>query len=117
MSKNVKQLIPLLKILNAVPAKVKKSILKNSGDELIKAISEICLNFCKGNVRCNKKCLNRLKKFKSSIHKLAAVKRSQKNLTKERKVLIQQGGAFLPILLPPILSALTQYLLQNNERD
>lgn len=93
--------------------KIIKVILKNTDDKFIEAICEICLNFCKGNVKCHKKCYNRLKKFRLCLHKLAKARKSQKNYKKERQVLYQKGGAFLPLLLAPVLSGLTQYFLQN----
>lgn len=112
MSSNVTRHIPLLKIINAVPKKVRESILKQADDNFIKAICEICINFCNGNVKVNAKSFKKLKKYKDVIHKLASVKKAHKNLRKEKKVLIQKGGAFLPILLPSIISALTSIILE-----
>lgn len=107
---NVERYLPLLKILQVVPNKVVKSILVNADDEFVQTICEICLNLCKGNVKCDKKSYKKLIKYKSCIHKLSKVNKSQKNLKKERKVLAQKGGAFLPILLPSVISALAQFL-------
>lgn len=112
MSNNVLRFIPILKIINAVPRKVRESILKEADDDLIKAISEICLNFCRGNVKCCDKSYKKLKKYKSCIHRLALVKKSQKNLKREKQILVQNGSGFLPILLPPLITAITTYLLE-----
>lgn len=112
MSTNVKRHLPLLEFLRVAPPKIIKIILKNSDDKLILSLCEICLNFCKGNIKCRKKCYNSLKKYRSSLYQLASVKKNQKNFKRERATLYQKGGAFLPLLLAPVLSGLTQYFLR-----
>lgn len=111
MSYTVERVLPLLKIIKVVPSKTRSNILRNSDDELIRAIAEICLNFCAGNIQCDKKSYKKLKKYKNCIHRLAEVKKKQKNYKKERILLSQKGSGFLPILLPTVLSALTEYFL------
>lgn len=112
MSLNVKRHLTLLEFLRVAPPKIIKVILQNADDKFIEAICEICYNFCAGNVKCHKKCYNRLQKFRLYLHKLAKAKKSQKSYKNERKVLYQKGGAFLPLLLAPVLSGLTQYFLR-----
>lgn len=112
MSLNVKRQLPLLEFLRVAPPKIVKLILENSDDQLILALCEICSNLCRGNIPCHPKQYNKLKKYRLYMHKLARAKKNQKNLKQERAVLYQKGGAFLPLLLAPVLSGLTQYFLQ-----
>lgn len=132
MSLNVKKHMPVLDFLKIAPSKVRKLILETADDDFVLAICEICLNFCKGNLKCKNICFDKLKKHKNQIHALARVqkrkkenninknkKKKKKNtlnnnyLKSERRVLCQNGGgvAFLPLLLAPALSALTEFFL------
>lgn len=113
MSTNLRKHLPILAFLKVAPPKIRKIILKNCDNEVILSICEICQNIAQGNVNCSKKCREGLKKFKKSIHKLAVVKRKHKQLKKERDILNQSGGAaFLPLILAPVISGLTQYILE-----
>lgn len=111
MSINVRRHLPLLKFLKIAPPKIVKVILKNADDKFILSICEICYNFCKGNIKCQKKCYNKLKKYRTCLHRLASAKRKQKHYKKEREILYQKGGALLPLLLSPVLTGLTHYFL------
>lgn len=112
MSSEVLNLIPLLKTIGILPKKIRQKLLESIDERCVRAICEICLNFCKGNVKCDRKSFRKLKKFKASIYALAHARRSQKSFRKEKKIICQKGGSFLPIILPPVLSALTHYFLQ-----
>lgn len=112
MSLNLKQHMPILELLKIAPDKFRNLIINNADDKLVLAIAEICLNFCKGNVKCDRACYKRLKKYKSKIHKVARIQRSNTSLKRRRAILTQKGGAFLPILLAPVLSSLAEYFLR-----
>lgn len=113
MSSNVKKQLPLLEFLKVCPPKIRKLIIKKAENSLILAICEICLNFCKGNVKVPKKNFNQLKKYRKIIYKLAKTKKSKQELNIQRSILHQKGGAaFLPILLAPALSGLVEYFLR-----
>jgi hypothetical protein len=111
MSVNVRRHAKLLDFLRVLPPKVRKTVLKSADNSLILVLCEIALNFCMGNIRCEKRLYNKLRKHKKSLYKLASARRDQKHFKKERVVLNQQGGAFLPLLLAPVLSTLAQYLV------
>lgn len=51
--------------------KVRTAILKNADDELIRAISEITYNVIRGNVPLSKEKVEKLKKYKIQLRKLA----------------------------------------------
>lgn len=113
MSKNVKNHLPLLSFLIKAPPKICKIILLNSDDNLVRAIAEICLNFCLGNVKCEKKYYNKLRKFKAFIHKLAQVKKNQSHVKLERKLLFSKGSTFLPLLLTHTLKSISRFIDEN----
>lgn len=51
--------------------KVRTAILKNADDELIRASSEITYNVIRGNVPLSKEKVEKLKKYKIQLRKLA----------------------------------------------
>lgn len=106
MSVNLKRQVPLLKLLQIAPPKILKVILANADPKLISAICEISLNLCKGNLKCCNKDRKKLKRHRKKLYKLAAAKKNQKQFSTERRILTQQGGAFLPLLIPAALAAL-----------
>lgn len=113
MLKKIKKLAPILQVLSVAPPKLRKLILSNADDELIYAICEICLNLCKGNIRCDEKSYKALKRYKESLYKLASVKRKPSSLKEAKKELLIEGkGVFLPLLLTPILTAISQWVLE-----
>ncbi len=89
---------------------------KNQRDKLIKklksseinSISEISKNCLLGNIPLKNCEFNKLKKFSKYLRLLAKKTISQK---KKRRILIQKGG-FLNILIPPVLSLLSNFLMK-----
>lgn len=109
MSSNVCRHAPLLEFLRIAPPKLTQAILANADSKLIEAICEITLNLCKGNLKCSGKEREKLKKYRKNLYKLASAKKSQKRYTKERRILQQQGGAFLPLIIPAALAVIDIY--------
>lgn len=94
----------LLLILNKAKPRLRKAIISNSDDDLIQTISEIAYNTIKGNCSVDKQTCEKLRKFKKPLRFLSCPKQPLRN---KRKLLIQKGyGAFLPLLLGTVLSAL-----------
>lgn len=79
----------------------RRAILHTANRSQIRCLCEICLNVLAGNVPIN---IKKLKKHKNAIRKLA--NKSIKFQTKKR-MLINQAGGFLPLILPAILSGLS----------
>lgn len=96
---NIKRNERFFYLLTASPPKQRKAILKDANKSQIFSICEICHNLLAGNVPVN---INRLRKYKTIIRQIADKKIP---LYKKRKLLINQTGGFLPIILPAILSA------------
>jgi len=62
----------------------------------------------KGNIPINKKQKQQLYRYRNTIRFLASKK--NKSITKKKRKLIQEGGAFLPISLPPLLAIAGEFL-------
>lgn len=103
MSKCVIKHIHLLDVLAKAKPGERKTILKKSNFGLIKSIVECIENVLDGNVKLDKNRVKKLKKYKSQLRKIYT---SGRKWTSKKKVIIQTGGAFLPALLVPIISAL-----------
>lgn len=92
----------LLRALLTLKPKYREVLLKKCGDKEVNCITECIFNVLKGKVplKNTEKC--KLRKHKNILRKLVS-----KGRNKERKqIFVQKGGAFLPIILGSVLSAL-----------
>lgn len=103
MSSLVIKQLPLLELLTKVNKKSRTKILKHSDLKLTEAIIECIFNVLKKNVQLEHKRVKRLTKYKNVLRKLANPKHKVKS---KQKLIVQSGGAFLPIVLAPIVSYL-----------
>lgn len=103
MSKCVMKQIHLLDSLVKARPAVRKELLKKADFELIKAIVECIENVLNGNVELGERQLKKLKKYKNQLRKIYT---TGKKWTSKKKVIVQTGGAFLPALLIPIITAI-----------
>jgi hypothetical protein len=99
----------LFAIKDASP-KLRKAIIQNCDENLIKALIEIIANTLQGNHELPRKAKNSLNKYKKQLRSAAA---PCKNISAKRKILSQKGGAFLPIVLGTILSGVISDLIEN----
>lgn len=99
----------LFALKNSSP-KLQKAIMKSCSDELIKTIVEIVFNVLQGIHKVSPAAKQNLEKYKLELRNLSSTSRS---LASKRKVLVQKGGAILPILLSTVLSGLIGKILQN----
>lgn len=99
---SVKKHLPILKLLKESPPDLRHNFIKYSRLGLIKTISECVYNTLKGHIPLNKREVSRLKKFKKVLRKIY---RTSGGLKKKHRIIIQSGGAFLPVLLSPIVAA------------
>lgn len=93
----------LLSALIDAKPKLRKAILSNSENDLIQTICEIVYNTIKGNCEIDPKICEHLKKYKKSLRILSCHKQP---LQTKRKILLQQGGGFLPALIGSVIAAL-----------
>lgn len=92
----------LLKALHTLKPKYRKALLKSCGDEEIHCICECIFNILNGKISLNDKDKSKLSKYKTILRKLIL---KGKNKWRKR-IIVQKGGAFLPIILGAILSGL-----------
>ena len=78
-------------------------IIDGTSSELIKAICECGLNCLKGNVSLTNVQKQKLNRHKQKLRLLADKKQS---LKKKKELSVQKGG-FVPLLIKPILGAIT----------
>lgn len=92
----------LLNALHTLKPKYQKALLKSCDEEEINCICECIHNVLKGKVPLEEKAKKKLEKYKNLLRKL--VRKSTKQVRK--RLIVQEGGSFLPIILGSILSAL-----------
>lgn len=81
---------------------LRNSILRSCSPPTIRILSQIATNILNGNIPINKSQFKRLKKYCSSLRHLS----NTKSCKLRRKLLINQKGGFLPLLIPIIASSL-----------
>jgi hypothetical protein len=97
-----KRQMAILHTLQQSRPRERSSLLTSVDGDIIRILSEICLNILRGNVTLSKMQVHRLKRHKQTVRSLAKRNVSIKD---KRHQLVQRGG-FLPLLLPVIASAL-----------
>jgi len=100
----------LLRVLQRAKPSVRKAILKEADRALVYSICELCDNTLSGNVPLTPAQIQKLKKHKNVLKKLA--KRGE-SWTKKKKALAQGGGAFLPLLLSVLGPALGSLIFRS----
>lgn len=99
----------MLYVLKNAEPKLRTALIKNCSDDVIKALTEIAINIVEGVHKISPNSKKNLEQYKLELRKLTS---PTPNLTRKRKVLLQKGGAFIPILLSTVLSGLIGQLLQ-----
>ncbi|GBN58755.1 hypothetical protein AVEN_17024-1 [Araneus ventricosus] len=95
----VKRHVHLLHVLASASPQQRNATLKSATNEQIKTMCEICQNALAGNV--SKAKVRQLCRYKKVIRQLAV-----KNIpiARKRKLLTNQTGGFLSLVLPAVLS-------------
>lgn len=97
----------LLNALHTLKPKYQKALLKSCDEEEINCICECIHNVLQGKVPIEDRNKKKLQKYKKILRNLV-----RKGKNKIRKnILIQKGGAFLPLILGSILSGLVSSLV------
>ena len=100
-----------LRALCKCKGRKRKLLLQKASGSLIRTVSQVAKNTIKGNIPLSGRQEERLRRHKKTLRALSLAKSS---LKKKRKLLIQKGGAFLPLLLGPILSAVAGSLFSRS---
>ena len=80
------------KLAKAKTLKQRRKVLQGVTRDQLKAIREIAVNTCKGNLDIPKKTFTKVKRYKNAIRHIA-------NKGAKRNYIVQKGG-FLPFLIP-----------------
>lgn len=91
-----------LRALCKCKGKQRKLILQKASGGLIRTIAQVAKNTINGNIRLSPRQKLRLRRHKKTLRALSLAKSSIK---RRRRLLLQKGGALLPLLLAPIVSA------------
>lgn len=111
MSHNVFTQLPLLDKLSKVSPAVRKKLLQTANQRLIKSILECVYNVLKGNLKLERECLEKLRKYKAVLRRINKVGRK---IQERKQIIIQTGGAFLPALLSPIVGILINKIFEQS---
>lgn len=98
----------ILKALYSLKPRLRKALLLACDDKEINCICECIFNILQGTIPLKEKEKSTLKKHKSTLRKL--VTKGKPAIKKH--ILIQKGGAFLPLILGSILSTLLSSLIK-----
>jgi len=107
MSRRAKKNYHHLKVLASSNPQQVKAILKSADDSLIHTLCECTYNLLNSNLPISNKQKKKLHPYKNHLIQLAS---KQVTFPKKRQVLVQKGGHFLSILLPPAIALLEQFL-------
>jgi hypothetical protein len=107
MASRLKAHLETLKKLRRCGKKQQKTILTEGGKPLQLCLQECALNVLKGNVPLTKGQFKKLKSHKNSLRQL-----SKKRTSHKKRLLIEQKGGFLPLLLAPIVGSLLGGILK-----
>lgn len=107
MSETVMSHTELLRALHRATPAMRHSILKASDCGLIRSLCECADNTLKGRVQLTSLQKTRLARHKKFLRKL--VRRGQ-NWRAKKQILVQRGGAIIPLLLGPLLGGILSSL-------
>ena len=110
MSHKIVSHIDYLKTLSKSEPLKRKNILKKVDKTFVHFLSECVYNILYNKkIKLSKNKRLKLKKYKNVLRILVKPKQSKK---KQKKLLLQKGGAFLPIILPTLITYLSTLLLK-----
>lgn len=116
-----KRHLALLNALCHANPRERKALLRGADRAFVKCICECALNILKGVVRLKPVVKKHLKKYKNILRRLALTK-SRRGSTQsgggswrtKKRIILQKGcGAFLPLLLAPVLTSLLGKIFGN----
>lgn len=109
MSQRIISHLPKLESLIKLSPRKRRDLLEKANLQFIKSIVECVENVMNGNIQLKRECKEKLKKYKAILRKIF---NSGKKLKVKREIIVQNGGAFLPALLAPVITILAERLLK-----
>ena len=107
--KRIRSIYHTLHVLKAADPKLRSAIIEKCNQETLKSICECALNALRGNIPLSVCSKRKMRTYKNSIRKVAD---RSVSLSTKRKVKVQRGEFFLP-LLSTILPTLTELLFRS----
>ena len=98
-STRVKHHVGVLEYIRDLNEKERSQFVKGCNSELLKTLSELCLNLLKGNICISPNDLKKLRKYKQEIITLSEKRHS----LKKRRIVCSQKGGFIGTLISTIL--------------
>ena len=98
----------VLTALLQMKPKERLDVLQQADEDLVRCLCACALNVIKGNVTVNSAHKKKLSPHKHLLRALVLRKGGWKH---KKKILLQKGGNFIPLLLGPILSAVLSSVL------
>ena len=108
MSARMRKNAALLHMLSNCHPKQRKALLQTLSEEQLRTLCEVILNILRGTVELTPSQKKSLGKRKRALYQLAS--KSVPSKTK-KKILVQQGGSFLPAILISALQVLGSLLI------
>lgn len=96
-----------LKVLASSKPNQVKAILKTADEPLIHTLCECIYNLLNSNLPISRQKKKKLSPYRKHLIKLAT---KGVALKQKRNLLVQKGGNFLSILLPPAIALLEQFI-------
>ena len=108
MSQLLRDNFGYLHLLVHCPESQRKVLLTTATPEQVHVMCEVCHNLLKGNIPISQRQKERLEPHKDDIRVLA---RASIPFKTKKKLLVQRGGGLVEEVLPPLMSALSLFLL------
>lgn len=109
MSQRIITHLPKLELLIKSAPRKRRAQLQKANLQFIKSIVECVENVMSGNIQLKRACKEKLKKYKAILRKIF---NSDNKLKVKKEIIVQNGGAFLPALLAPVITILADRLLR-----
>lgn len=109
MSQHVISHLPKLENLIKLTPRKRRDLLEKANLKFIKSIVECIENVMSGNIQLKRECREKLKKYKAVLRKIF---NSGNKLKVKKEIIVQNGGAFLPALLAPVITILAERLMR-----
>ena len=103
----MKRNLGFLKHLDKASEAEKTSIIAKLNVHQLNSICECVLNVLNRNIKLKKPALKKLLKHKAVLRRLA---KKRKNFFLKKKLLIQKGAGFLPLLIGPAIALISSLL-------
>ena len=107
MSRQAKKSYHHLKVLASSNPSQVKAIIKTADEPLIHTLCECIYNLLNCNLKISSRKKKRLIPHRNHLIKLAT---KEVPLKKKRQILVQKGGNFLSLVLPPAIALLEHFI-------